>query len=219
MVPPAPRPSPAAPGQAATVREEAASAVRRLVNALAAHEADEAELLDLARAVDSLAADLEANERRARTVDPVLLAAPTADGDELRCSPDCMVAGSAHPSSLGLVGHRHGEEAVLTTTLGPAHEGLPGRVHGGMVASLFDEAMGFAMWMEEAPGFTAWLRVEYRAPMPTDVPVEIRARVTDRERRKRLLRAEATAGGEVVAEAEGLFVIPSEALQGADGRP
>ena len=69
-----------------------------------------------------------------------------------------MVAGPANPLSAGTRIHREGDEAVLRVTLDPGFEGLPGRAHGGIVASLFDEAMGQVLYMEGERGFTAWLR-------------------------------------------------------------
>ena len=79
---------------------------------------------------------------------------------------------------------RDGDDAVVRSTLGDAFEGAPGRAHGGMVAALFDEAMGFVLSIACTPAFTGRLTVTYRAPVPIGVPLEFRARLTGRDGRK-----------------------------------
>ncbi|MCP3987575.1 MAG: PaaI family thioesterase [Actinomycetia bacterium] len=194
-------------------RQDAAVAVRRLVHGLVGNHGTEADLAELARVASELADRLEASERRMRPASQVARhTEPVDDGGHLGCWPDCMVAGEAHPYGTGLHGYRDGDEAVVEVVLGRAHEGPPGRAHGGMVAALFDEAMGFATSMKAIPTYTAWLRVDYRAPMPLAKPIELRARMTDQEGRKAFVAATATCEGQLLAEAEGLFVIPREHL-------
>ena len=181
------------------------------MHGLVGHDSDDDDLAELARVVDDLAERLERSPRRVRPEDQMVrFSEPVPEGGELSCWPDCMIAGTAHPYGTGLRGRRDGDDAVVEVVLGPGHEGPPGRAHGGMVASLFDEVMGFALWMEARPAFTAWLRVDYRAPTPLAEPIELRASVTSRDGRKVFVGATATHDGQVVAEAEGLFVIPRE---------
>lgn len=192
-------------------RLDAADAVRRLVHSLVGRHGSEADLAEVATLANGLADRLDATSTRQRPAGQMLrYESPVADGDELSCWPDCMIAGVAHPYGTGLDASRQGDEAVAQVTLGPAHEGPPGRAHGGIVASLFDEVMGFALWMEAIPAFTAWLRVDYRAPVPLGRSVELRGRVARREGRKAFLAATASCDGELIAEAEGLFVVPRE---------
>lgn len=192
-------------------RLEAAAAVRRLVHAMAGHLGEDEQLQEVARAANELAEGLERQPNRVRPTDQLLrYPEPVAEGGDLSCWPDCMVAGVAHPSSTALRGRRQGDESVITVTLGPANEGLPGMAHGGIVASLFDEAMGFAGWMDVVPTVTAWLRIEYRAPVPIGRPLEVRARMASRDGRKIMMEGRATVDGELVAEAEGLFIVPRE---------
>ena len=69
---------------------------------------------------------------------------------------------------------REGDEAVLTVTLGSAFEGAPGRAHGGVVATLIDEAMGMVLHIVGTPAFTGRLTVNYRAPTPLNEHLEDR---------------------------------------------
>jgi hypothetical protein len=90
-------------------------------------------------------------------------------------------------------------------TFGPAYEGPPGHVHGGLIAAMFDELLGFA---QLSPGFTAYLHVNYRKPTPLNVPLKLHAWVASVDGRKRLVSGECYAGDTLLSDAEGLFIAP-----------
>lgn len=192
-------------------RLEAAAAVRELAHALVAHEADDALLREVAERAAELRARLGSGDARIKPDDGLSRwEHPRQDGEELACFADCMVAGPANPLSAGGEATRDDDEAVLRVTLAPGFEGLPGRSHGGIVASLFDEVMGQALYMEGIPAYTAWLRVDFRAAVPVGEPLELRARVRSREGRKCTIEATLSAGGEPGPTAEALFIVPRE---------
>ncbi|MEZ5412289.1 MAG: PaaI family thioesterase [Acidimicrobiales bacterium] len=198
------------PDDTSPARVAAAAAVRRLVHALVAHDGDDETLARLAATASALGDELEQAPDRHRGTDsfPNWATGSQPEGAVLSCVDDCMVAGPANPLSAGTRIHREGDEAVLRVTLDPGFEGLPGRAHGGIVASLFDEAMGQVLYMEGERGFTAWLRVDYRAPVLTGVPIEIRARLKERDGRKFLVEAELSNDGQPGPTAESLYVTP-----------
>ena len=101
---------------------------------------------------------------------------------------------------------RDGDEAVARVTFGPAFEGAPDRAHGGVVAAVFDDTMGFVLAMERTPAYTGRLSVTYRAPTPIGEGIEFRARLGERKGRKLLIRGRALLGATTIAEAEGLFI-------------
>lgn len=190
-------------------RLAAADALRRLTHALVSHETDDALLAELSATVGALADRLVLGGPRIGPTDGMSRWEVTRDdGDELSCFADCMVSGPANPLSAGAVAHRDGQDAVLRVTLEPGFEGLPGRAHGGIVASLFDEVMGFALYMDGVPAYTAWLRVDYRAAVPVGEPLEYRARVARREGRKHWVEATLHSGGQPGPTAEALFIAP-----------
>ncbi len=90
-------------------------------------------------------------------------------------------------------------------TFGAAYEGPPGHVHGGLLAAMFDELLGFA---QLSPGFTARLTINYRKPTPLETPLRLAAWVEHIDGRKRTVLGECHAGDVLVAEAEGLFIAP-----------
>ena len=96
-----------------------------------------------------------------------------------------------------------------TASFSPVHNGPPWDVvHGGVVALLFDELLGLAGITTGQPGFTGRLIVNYRRPTPLTGTVEVRSWVEGTEGRKTTARAEIRHGGELLSEAEGLFIRP-----------
>src|SRR4051794_23834654 len=87
------------------------------------------------------------------------------------------------------------------------YQGYPGRVHGGILASLLDETLGRAVALQGHWSFTARLDVRFRQPVPVGARIEVVARqVRDRGR---FVEADGEArlpDGQVVAEAKGLFL-------------
>jgi acyl-coenzyme A thioesterase PaaI-like protein len=203
---------------ASDARLDAADALRRLGHALVGHEVDDATFTAIAQWARAQIPVVEAGAPRSRPVDDMkrrLFDAPPADGDSMDHFPDCVVSGRANPMGIAIEVHRDGDDAVARVTLGAAFEGAPGRAHGGIVAAVFDDTMGFVLSMERTPAFTGRLSVSYRAPTPVGEPLEFRCRLAERTDRKLLITGEARHGDQLVAEAEGLFIsIPIERFGG-----
>jgi acyl-coenzyme A thioesterase PaaI-like protein len=91
--------------------------------------------------------------------------------------------------------------------LGPAYEGPPGCVHGGMIASLFDEILGVANIAAGVGAMTGTLTIKYRSPTPLMTELTFAARHLGVDGRK--VRAVGTihAGERLCAEAEGIFIL------------
>ena len=90
-------------------------------------------------------------------------------------------------------------------TFGAAYEGPPAHVHGGLIAAMFDELLGFA---QLSPGFTAYLHINYRKPTPLNTPLTLHAWVASVDGRKRVVCGECHAGDTLLSDAEGLFIAP-----------
>jgi acyl-coenzyme A thioesterase PaaI-like protein len=97
---------------------------------------------------------------------------------------------------------------------GSAYEGPPGCVHGGLIAAGFDEVLGLAQSLSGQVGMTGRLTVHYRHPTPLHTDLRFEGRLDAVSGRKVLTSARLYAGGEVTAEATGLFVtISAERFQ------
>jgi acyl-coenzyme A thioesterase PaaI-like protein len=100
--------------------------------------------------------------------------------------------------------------------LGPAYEGPPGYVHGGMSSMLMDQLLGSAAIAEGLWGMTVRLEVDYRRPVPLSTPLTMRAQVTEAAGRKCVVTgtiATTAAPDRTLVEARGVFVMPREELR------
>ncbi len=199
----------ASPLRVSAARLRAATALRQLGHALVAHDAAQDDLAALAEWADDVRRRIEATPKRQRPIGAMKTAqffGPPPAGEPLDHFPDCVVSGKANPLGIAITAVREGDEAVARVVLGPAFEGAPGRAHGGIVAAVFDDTLGYVLLMERTPAYTGRLTVTYRAPTPVNEPLEFRARLVERRGRKLTIVGEARHGDTVVAEAEGLFI-------------
>ena len=104
----------------------------------------------------------------------------------------------------------YGEVRVLVM-LGSGMDGHLHTAHGGVAATLLDEAMGTVGGIHKTPGksiFTAFMHVDYKKPLPTPSVVMIKAKLDPRSGgRKLYIRATLEDGnGTEFTAAEGLFL-------------
>ena len=189
-------------------RAAAAGALRDLNHAFAAHDPDDAELCALTHEVTALTAQLDAAPTRDR-----LALMRSVSGEQTFPTmtagsgfSDRAVGGGTNPTSVDVQVSFEGEEVVATVVLRHAFEGAPGRAHGGIVAAAFDDVTGFVIGLLHEPTFTGELTVRYLKPVPVNEPLEMRARLAGRERRKLFIEAEARAGGEIVATCHAIYI-------------
>ena len=112
----------------------------------------------------------------------------------------------AAPLTLSVV--REGAEATVEArvTFSNTYEGAPGCVHGGFVASAFDEVLGVAQSASGNPGMTANLSVDYRSPTPILRELVFRGWCERVDGRKIYTRGTVHAGDTLCAEATALFI-------------
>jgi acyl-coenzyme A thioesterase PaaI-like protein len=80
-------------------------------------------------------------------------------------------------------------------------------MHGGLVATMIDEAMGWAVYGAREWGATARLNVRFRRPVRLDQTLRIEAWITNDRSRLIELRGEVRdATGTLLAEGEGTFM-------------
>lgn len=137
---------------------------------------------------------------------PAALDSPTLD----ELSSHCFGCGTANPQGLHL--HFTVDAAALTATttlnLTRLHEGPPGYIHGGIVATLMDEAMSKLNRPLGALAMTRNMQVDYRRPSPLGQPLTLSSNHVKREGRKLFHHAELRdANGTLLAEATGLFIV------------
>lgn len=101
-------------------------------------------------------------------------------GEEQRC----FGCGVNHPHGFHLTFTRDREEAVTVMTPGVDHQGAPGLMHGGLIATLADEIAVWTLILQAGKfGFTTSFEAKYRRAVKTGVPVEARGRLMSKPRR------------------------------------
>lgn len=121
-------------------------------------------------------------------------------GDYRRRSP---FAGTANPRSPGLRMRIDAEAAIPTAhgelTVPAAFAGPPALVHGGIIAGLLDEAIGWlaAATVPDAAVVTGKLAVRFHAPTPVDAPLYLQVAVTKRTTRSMTVEAALSIRGPI----------------------
>jgi uncharacterized protein (TIGR00369 family) len=120
----------------------------------------------------------------------------------------CFGCGQANPAGLKLEFSKSAENVVVShATVSDNYEGPPGYLHGGIIATLLDEAMSKANRAQGVTAMTRQMQVEYLRPVPSGSPIRIEGSVTRSEGRKHWTEAcIQNADGVVLAHATGLFI-------------
>jgi acyl-coenzyme A thioesterase PaaI-like protein len=123
--------------------------------------------------------------------------------------PYSPVTGRYNPlSPIFAIAVEQGEQkrVVARVTFSSAYEGPPSYVHGGVVASTFDQVLAYANRANSVGGVTASLTVRYRRPTPLHRELRFEAWTERIEDQRVVARGECYAGDDLLTECEGLFV-------------
>jgi acyl-coenzyme A thioesterase PaaI-like protein len=184
----------------------AGAAGRRLVNALIASAAPP-ELLDEAAAdLDRAAAALEPYAVRSRYEGTAGFS--TIKFRDPRIAEHHPLLGNANPIAPPLTAEQHDDGRVTVRgTYDKRAEGMPGLVHGGLLAMAFDLALGMASAaVFERPAMTGTLTLRYRAPTRLWEECVYRAHAEPRSERTVRAHGELHVGNTLCVEAEGIWV-------------
>src|SRR4051794_36806178 len=135
----------------------------------------------------------------------------------------CFGCGPANPHGLHLVfttdiSDPEHPSATVQVQLDRHHEGPPGYLHGGLIATLLDEAMSKLNRPLNVLAMTRHMEVDYLRPVPLYKPLILTSRHLSREGRKIFHQAEIQSPeGQVLARAKGLFIVIDKAMLAAAG--
>jgi uncharacterized protein (TIGR00369 family) len=98
----------------------------------------------------------------------------------------CFVCGLKNPAGLKASFYEV-EDDQLVALFKPCeqHQGYPGRLHGGLAATILDETIGRAMNINqnEIWGVTVEFSVRYKKPVPLDQELRVVGRITNQRSR------------------------------------
>jgi uncharacterized protein (TIGR00369 family) len=121
----------------------------------------------------------------------------------------CFACGRNNPEGMRLK-FSYDEERdcfVCRFRLGKRFTGPPGHCHGGIIATLLDEAMGKVNKLRHVVALTSEITVKYLKPVPLNKPLRVESREVRVRGRKHVNMAEIlNQKGEVLAQGQGLFI-------------
>jgi acyl-coenzyme A thioesterase PaaI-like protein len=192
------------------VRRRLASAMRLVVERLMTSDAPEEELVIVADRLEEYADRLKSHPRRRRYdgfAEAAVADAAAADksmgGAHFDFSP---LIGQSNPLAPPIVISSDDQGVQGDVVFGSAYEGPPGCVHGGCIAAAFDEVLGYTQTFSGQPGMTGTLETVYRAPTPLHTALVFRSRIDHVSGRKVICKGTLHAGGQLCAEATGIFI-------------
>ena len=120
----------------------------------------------------------------------------------------CFACGQNNPVGLKLKFNIISNQFIAKTIVDKNYQSYGSIVHGGILTTMLDEAMGGYLFQTGEPAFTGRLEVRFRRPTPTGVPITIRGWVVNRKRNIVEMKSEITLeDGSVSCEANARMVI------------
>jgi acyl-coenzyme A thioesterase PaaI-like protein len=118
----------------------------------------------------------------------------------------CFGCSASNPIGLRLRFRRRGDTVTARHAIADHFHGAPGIAHGGIVATLLDEASCAAVFfVQERFVVTGELTVRYLRPCPVAKPLDFSARATGEHPRYAVVEAEVKDGDVVLARSTGKF--------------
>jgi uncharacterized protein (TIGR00369 family) len=132
----------------------------------------------------------------------------------------CFGCGPANPVGLHLDFYVAEDQSVVCMpTVPDRFEGPQGLLHGGIIATLLDEAMSKSVRVRGLTAMTRQMEIEYLRPVPSTTEISIVGKLVRSEGRKHWTEAQILNDkSKVLATAKGLFV-EVRASRMAIGRP
>jgi len=120
----------------------------------------------------------------------------------------CFACGQDNSKGMRLKFAQEGNRFVCHFKLGKRYTGPPGYCHGGIIATILDDAMGKLCKLRQVVAVTSKMTVEYLKPVSLYKPLRVESRELSRRGRRLTHKAEITdEKGAVLARSRGVFVI------------
>ena len=121
----------------------------------------------------------------------------------------CFACGKNNPDGMRLK-FSYDEERdcfVCRFRLSKRYTGPPAHCHGGIIATILDEAMGKVNKLRHVVAVTSQITVDYLKPVPLNKPLRVDSREVSVQGRQHINMAEIrNQKNEVLARGQGLFI-------------
>jgi acyl-coenzyme A thioesterase PaaI-like protein len=125
---------------------------------------------------------------------------------------NCFACGSANPIGLNLSFYRQGDYVCSDIVLQKSYEGWENMAHGGIVSTLLDEVMSWAvMYFLRTFSVTRSMKVKYIRPIPIHRLLTVKGRLAE-DQNRRLCKTRGVIQDEdknILARGEATFAILS----------
>ena len=121
----------------------------------------------------------------------------------------CFACGKDNPDGMKLKFEIDTEkqQALCHLRVPRRYQGPPGHVHGGIIATILDEAMGKVNKLRQVVALTSEITINYLKPVPLNQPLRVESREVKVKGRRHINMAEIlNQKGEVLARGRGLFI-------------
>ena len=123
---------------------------------------------------------------------------------------NCFACGTANPIGLQLEFYRSGEQVCSDITLGRNYVGWENIAHGGIISTIHDEVMSWAVLYFKREFFlTRKMQVKYIKPVLVEIPLTIKGSIIDGSNKRKLkARSELFDGnGNLLSKGSGEFIL------------
>jgi uncharacterized protein (TIGR00369 family) len=121
----------------------------------------------------------------------------------------CFACGKDNPAGMHLQFFldEAARQAICEFTLDRRYQGPPGHAHGGIIATILDEAMGKVNKLSNVVALTRTMNVEYLKPVPLEKHLTVTGRAHSISGRQHVNVAEIVdKDGSVLARSTGTFI-------------
>jgi uncharacterized protein (TIGR00369 family) len=121
----------------------------------------------------------------------------------------CFACGKNNPDGMRLrfTYDEQRDRFVCRFRLGKRYTGPPGHCHGGIIATILDEAMGKVNKLRHVIALTSEIKVNYLKPVPLNQPLRVESREVRVRGRRHINMAEIlNHKDEVLARGQGTFI-------------
>jgi uncharacterized protein (TIGR00369 family) len=121
----------------------------------------------------------------------------------------CFACGPDNPDGMHLkfVLDEERQTFVCKFRLSKRYTGPPGHCHGGIIATILDDAMGKVNKLHQVIALTKEMTIEYLKPVPLHKPLHVEGREVSVHGRQHINAAEIlNENGEVLARSRGVFI-------------
>src|SRR5580700_8485316 len=122
---------------------------------------------------------------------------------------NCFVCGPDNPEGMRLkfILDEPRQTFVCRFRLSKRYTGPPGHAHGGIIATILDDAMGKVNKLRHVVALTSQITVDYLKPVPLNKPLRVESREVRVRGRRHINMAEIlNPKGEALARSRGLFI-------------